>query len=887
MNKTGEMLQSKIVWIIPERKVTIQVAVSRPIIMQNSSSVPPKDQGDVSKPTSPVEKQRAQQTPASPGKTVRTGDTHIPPGTGQSRKSLQSKSQFRTIAPKIAPRVLTSRVLSCHSPSLSDQGALRPSLSPKPLGMPPQNYALMQVAGQEGTFSLVALPPVASTHPIQKPRMPENLKLPIPRYQPLKSNIGPRKKPRLSSPESGCSTPPTYTQMCPQMSPCPPAHPGLPQKPSPCKQMPSPGHTPMGASTAALAEGDLKLPVTTSCRDPNPPATSSLPTPVEPSAEQSLSDGSGKANCTSKKIPSKPSAAAGGKLKEQTDHAKATASLSPAFRTSSAVQLISSVPKGKLPISPYTRVQTTEVYKTESDANTAGVSLPGYRADCDKRSSIIESFNAALKLASKTPVSPMSKQTLCGSAFCSVTKPDLNHKTKLNVGAAKRKGRKRNLPDEILAFQGKRRKCIINKCRDGKERAKNNLQESKDQKSGALKKYRNIMPKPVILMSALPSLASPAATLQSQAPSSLEQDIMLHNSVASKCLSCKQNDSPLPKPSSAFRNGFCGIKKPWHRCQVCNHHFQFKQHLRDHMNTHTNRRPYSCRICRKAYVRSGSLSTHMELHHGENHLKKRVCCEFCAKVFGHVRVYFGHLKEVHRVVISTEPAPSELQPGDVPKSRDRDTGERGTEGLERENKSHLEEDFLLNQGDEVKLQIKCGRCQITAQSFAEIKFHLLYVHGEEIQGRLQEGILPGHRGAQEALAKHAAPDWKQHPERRRQAKPCVSEQDSHTLPEMKRQLYLHHENGAEILKGNAGGQLGTAELGGDPQGPECPSHHTVFLWSHSGFSCLLCSQTLGRREELLLHWERQHNCEDPSRLWAVLNTFSNQGVIEISRETGT
>ncbi|KAM6154188.1 zinc finger protein 438 isoform 2-T2 [Erethizon dorsatum] len=830
--------------------------------MQNSLSVPTKDQGDA----------------------------NIPSGTGQSGKSLQSKSQFRTIAPKIAPKVLTSRVLPCHSPSLSDQGTRGPSMSPKPLGMPTQNYALMQVAGQEGTFSLVALPPVASAQPIQKPQMPENLKLPIPRYQPLRSSKGLRKKPSLSSPESGCSKPLAHTHMCPQMSRSPPAHHELPQKPSPCKQMPSPDQAIVGASTTALAEGsgheDLTPPVTNSCRDPNPPATPALSTPVEPSAKQSLSHSSGKASHTSKKVPSEPSAVAGGKLKEQTDHTKAMTSLSPAI-FGSAVQLISSVPKGKLPILPYTRMQTTEVCKTESDANTADFPLPGYRTDNDRRSSIIENFNAATKMASKTSVPPIPKQILCGSAFCPVTKTDLNHKTKLNIGAAKRRGRKRKVPDEILAFQGKRKKCIINKCRDGKERAKNNLQESKDQKPGALKKYRSIMPKPVIVMSALPPLASPAATLQSQTPSSLGQDSLLNNSGTSKCLSCKQNDSPFPKPSSVFRNGFSGVKKPWHRCQVCNHHFQFKQHLRDHMNTHTNRRPYSCRICRKAYVRSGSLSAHMKLHHGENRLKKLVCCEFCAKVFGHVRVYFGHLKEVHRVVISTEPTPSEPQPEDMLKSRDRDASEQGTEGaLEQENKSSLEEDFLLNQADEVKLQIKCSRCQITAQSFAEIKFHLLCVHGEEIQGRLQEGILPGNRGAQEALAKHTGPDWKQHPERRKQVKPCASEEDSRALPKMKRQLRLHHENDVEILKASEGGQLGTKEPREDLQGPECGSHHTVFLWSHSGFSCLLCAQTLGRKEELFLHWESHHNCEDPSRLWAILSTFSNQGVIEISRETG-
>lgn len=202
--------------------------------------------------------------------------------------------------------------------------------------------------------------------------------------------------------------------------------------------------------------------------------------------------------------------------------------------------------------------------------------------------------------------------------------------------------------------------------------------------------------------------------------------------------------------------------------------------------------------------------------------------------------------------------------------------------LFRENKSSLEEDFLLTQADEVKLQIKCGRCQITAQSFAEIKFHLLYVHGEEIQGRLQEGILPSKRGAQRALTRHTAPDWKQH---QNQVKPCASEENCHTHPKKKRQLCLHRENDVEILKASDGGQLGTERLKEDPQDSGCGSRHTVFLWSHSGFSCLLCAQTLGRKEELFLHWESHHNCEDPSRLWAILSTFSNQGVIEISRET--
>ncbi|XP_003903564.1 zinc finger protein 438 isoform X2 [Papio anubis] len=826
--------------------------------MQNSLAVPPKDEGE----------------------------SNIPSGTIQSRKGLQNKSQFRTIAPKIVPKVLTSRMLPCHSPSRSDQVNLGPSINSKPLGMSTQNYALMQVAGQEGTFSLVALPHVASAQPIQKPRMslPENLKLPIPRYQPPRNSKGSRKKPILIFPKSGCSKAPAQTQMCPQVSPSPPHHPELLYKPSPFEEVPSLEQAPASIGTAALTNGsdhgDLRPPVTNTHGNLNPPATPASSTPDGP-AKQDLTGLSGKPHFVSKVTSSKPSAVASEKFKERVDLAKTITSLSPTI-LGNAVPLISSVPKGKLPIPPYSRMKTMEVYKIKSDASIAGFSSPGPKADCDKISSTTEGFNAATKVASKLPVPQVSQQSPCESAFCPPTKLDLNHKTKLNSGTAKRKGRKRKVPDEILAFQGKRRKCVINKCRDGKERVKNDPQEFRDQKLGTLKKYRSIMPKPIMVIPTLTPLASPA-TLQSQMLGGLGQDVSLNNSLTPKYLGCKQDNSSSPKPSSMFRSGFSGIKKPWHRCHVCNHHFQFKQHLRDHMNTHTNRRPYSCRICRKSYVRPGSLSTHMKLHHGENRLKKLMCCEFCAKVFGHVRVYFGHLKEVHRVVISTEPAASELQPGDIPKNRDMSV--RGTEGsLERENKFNLEEDFLLNQADEVKLQIKCGRCQITAQSFAEIKFHLLYVHGEEIQGRLQEGTFPGSKGTQEELVQHASPDWKRHPERGKPEKLHSSEEDSHACPRLKRQLHLHHQNGMEMLMENEGPQSGTNKPRETCQGPECPGLHTVVLWSHSGFNCLLCAEMLGRKEDLLRHWKHQHNCEDPSKLWVVLNTVSNQGVIELSSE---
>lgn len=797
--------------------------------MRNSSLVPPKDQDE----------------------------SNIPSGTAQSGKSLQNKSQFRTIAPKIVPKVLTSRVLPCPS-SLSDQRSL--ALSSKPLGIPTQNYALMQVAGQEGTFSLFALPNVASTQPIQKPRMSlhENLKLPIPRYQPP-SNKGLRKKQDLSPRKSSWNERPGPVQTC-QISPSPQAHPEPPHKTSPLKQMPTLNSSSTIKTTTltnSIGQGDSNPLVTSSCGDLKLPTIPACAT-EDSSSPQSLPAIMQKADCTRKEVPTKP-AVAGEELKDR---------VAPAHTVfSSVVQLVSLVPKGKLPILPFSRVIATEVGKVESDVDNAKLSSSGCRANCDERLPITERFDAATTMPSKVTALHGSKQNACESAFSPVTKLDLSHKVKPSSGAVKRKGRKWKVPDEILALQGKRRKYIIGMCGDGVERGRNSPQEPRDQKPKATsRKYRSIMPKPVIVMSALAPLESPAAALQSQAPSSLGQDALLNNALPPKCLVSKQSDSPAPKFSSGLRNGVSGIKKPWHMCPICNHHFQFKHHLLDHMNTHTNRRPYSCGICRKAYVRPGSLSAHMKLHHGENRPRKLVCCEFCAKVFGHVRVYFGHLKEVHRVVISTEPSSSEQQPGDTSRNKDRDTYVQRPDGpLERETKSSLEEDFLLNQAGKVKLQIRCARCQITAQSFAEIKFHLLHVHGEEIQGRLQEVILPGSRVG--------LPHQKQHPERRKQAKPWASVEDSLACPKVKRQPPCH-QNREEAQAGSEGGQWGMSS----------PQHPTKLLWSHSGFNCLLCAKMLGRKEDLLLHWVRQHNCEDPARLWAILGAISNQGAPEFLSE---
>ncbi|XP_074049189.1 zinc finger protein 438 isoform X2 [Macrotis lagotis] len=848
-------------WGRSRRKTTFR---GKDNAMENSLLVPPKDQDEAK----------------------------ISPWTTQTGKTLQNKIQFRTIAPKITPKVLTSPVLPYQSPSLSDQVHPISSSNSRPLVVPPQNYALMQVAGQEGTFSLVALPqvtPTVTTQPIQKPKLslPKNLKLPIPRYQPTRNKKVPEVETIPNSSVSVIRKVPANTQTCAQPSPSIANHSELQTNIDSSEHVILIDQVPTEITvTALLDEG--------SCAESGPPLANKpeagdtviIPKPWVPKETSAELGRAAKVDLGTKTV-TRESALSGEKIKEgAADSARAITVLSPAI-LGNTVQLMPTAPKGKLPILPYSRMKAAMFCKTKPHTNVMGPASSWHRSDCDKVASFAKTFNVSNKASEKlfaVSLTQASKPMPCEDAFRSTSKVELDNKKKLNGGTAKRRGRKRKIPDEILAFQTKKRKCILDTCRDGKERVKTDSQELRDRKTGAVKKYRNIMPKPVIVMQAVAPLTPPAPLLQAKSPEGLERDSLLNNSLTNKFLISKQSDSTSTKPGTVCKNGFSAIKKPWHKCHICNHHFQFKHHLQDHMNTHTNRRPYSCRICRKAYVHSGSLSTHMKLHHGESRLKKLMYCEFCAKVFGHIRVYFGHLKEVHRVVINTEPSSGELPQGKGPKNRE--MGIRGAEEAgERENKSNLEETFFPGQPSEVKLDIKCGRCQVTAQSFSEMKFHLLYVHGEDIQGKLKEGILPGSKGTQEEVVKRAAHFWKQHSERRSLVRRDALEEELYAFPiQLKREIYLLHQKNLDILTKNEEVPPGASEPGKALPSPDGAMPSKIQLWSSLGFNCLLCKQILERKEELFLHWEQQHNCEDPSVLWALLSALSSQGVIEFSNE---
>ncbi|XP_074918348.1 zinc finger protein 438 isoform X2 [Chelonoidis abingdonii] len=854
-------------------------------------------------------------------------------------KGFQNKSQFRTIAPKMVPKVITSGVVSCLPPVLPEQTNSISSASSKPLIMPTQNYTLMQVAGCEGTFSLVALPhitPALAAQRIQQSNVspPENLKLPIPRYQSVKNKLLIDKKTIQTSSSSAhnkiSSKVQTSTQtpaMTTSTGDLPDAHSTtdklfidkktiqtsssrthnkIPSKVQISSQTPA-----MTTSTGDLPEvhsitdsseqvilidhGSTEITVGTLLSENNCVESGSPLLNKTETAEDSISGPSVIKECLSKPVnPSNPvkmslhsmkstveatkgSLITSEKLKEKlVNSANSVTVLSPAI-FGNEVQLTQSAPKGKLPILPYSRMKNAMFCKSKQNSNTVAASTPGRRPECEKIPPLVKTFNVSTRVYDKLlaiSFAQISKQAPRENTFSPVTKLDVDNLKKLNGVASKRRGRKRRTPDDILAFQTKRRKCIINKFREGKERVK---VESKGSRAESVKKYRSIRPKPVV-MQALAPLTS-AAIIETQTPDCIEQDIFLNDALPNKYLSCKQSGGTPAKQSDLCRNLFSAISKPWHKCHVCNYNFQFKHHLQDHMNTHTNRRPYSCRICLKAYVHSGSLSTHMKLHHNEGRLKKLVCCEFCAKVFGHARVYFGHLKEVHRVVISIEPSTGEQQLQDALKNRDINI-KGAEETVERGNKCNFED--LFQSQAEVKLQIKCGRCQFTAQSFAEMKFHLLCFHGEELPGRIKEGILQGGKGAQEELIKHAAHFWKQRKERRNPVKRGTCEEEFYAFPKLKRQIYLHQNNFDTLTKSEVI-PSSNSEPGKELQNFGCATQNKkIQIWCKADYNCILCKQVFGRKEGLFSHWQNHHNCEDPSVLWTIFNSFSKEGVIELS-----
>lgn len=732
---------------------------------------------------------------------MKTQDYRPSPVKSQTQSDVRPQSQmkglqFRSIAPKAPAMVPSSAVLSCQPPSALPEAST--AVSPKSILVPAQNYALMQVAGQEGTFSLVALPQTQQQQPIQK-----NLKLPIPRYQPVRSKSTPE-KPSSKTQSPAKVLAPTRTQ---------PSAVKLEQSSdSPSEQL-------VMIDAAASSEICVAPLLSNSQTDQKveQQSVASLPNNLHyPSGASKTALVTPVNNISPVKTPIDVPVSSG----------SAITVLSPTI-FSKAVQIIPSPPKGKLPILPYAKVKNSLL----APASLASAPL-------------LEQTVSRAKNRLKSPLGSQAKTTDSKSEKLQ----DPNN-TQFKKPPGKKRGRKRKTIEDVLAFEARKRRSLSFFRRRAPEKPSVGVQSSASQEKllDISKKYRSIRPKPVLVMeTTIPQLV-PLPSLSTSEKHDLGQQLSGNPLGAPHRSSQSTDHHSVVDGESGGAVVYTGSRS-LHRCPTCSRCFQFKHHLQSHMNSHSNLRPYVCPVCRKAYAHSGSLSTHMKLHHAESRPRKSLCCEFCEKSFGYVGVYFSHLREVHKVILTVEPSISQHEedmPIDKSLEADKPTSERI---------------------DPVELQIKCGRCQDVTPTFADMKLHLLYVHGEEVQVRLRDGSMRGGREAEDELVKHAAHYWRQLNEKRNLVHCDTRDEELFSFPKFKPHLYSHHHGGKDRQDTEE-----DEEMVGKEEHALRGFGKVVTLRVGTHFNCILCSKVFNKKQDVMEHWRTQHNCENPSLLWDVLD----------------
>ncbi|XP_028170679.1 protein krueppel-like [Ostrinia furnacalis] len=69
-------------------------------------------------------------------------------------------------------------------------------------------------------------------------------------------------------------------------------------------------------------------------------------------------------------------------------------------------------------------------------------------------------------------------------------------------------------------------------------------------------------------------------------------------------------------------------KKPY-KCEQCAKAFTLQRNLKEHMTTHVELEEFHCTVCKRGFKSPRYLSRHMETHFGE----KKYACGFCGRKF--------------------------------------------------------------------------------------------------------------------------------------------------------------------------------------------------------------------------------------------------------------
>lgn len=528
----------------------------------------------------------------------------------------------------------------------------------KSIIVPTQNYALMQIAGQDGTFSLVALPPSVSSQSAQQQptqSLQKNLKLPIPRYQPMRKK-GTSDKVKSPTPSAKVPVALNVAEAAQSAS-------------SVMKNKTESKHTkttqglkeeaseklividPVSSDVSVRSQlpehsvlhpgGHLERPPDVSEQPAAPGLRPHLQFPT--TAIKGSPGKYGEEGKTAVRLcQSKPASA---------HPPNSFTVLSPAI-FGNAIQIIPSPLSTKLPILPYSKMKSALLPAAPTATSSQEKKLLSHQAG---HKSPTKHSSMSLETADSVDHAQMPKSSPEPRAR---TAPVPEQGT-LHKAPSKKRGRKRKTIEDILAFEARKKRSLSFFRRRIPEKPV--VPSSKQKEVDISKKYRSIRPKPLLLMEAVPQLVS----LPTTASDSQEQELTLHSLPAT--VTSKVPDCP-PVPDSLLLRGAPQPRaspgsRPAQRGPSCTRCSQCQRPLQSHISSHA--RPHVCPVCRKAYAHAGSLSTHVKLQHREVRPRRAFCCQFCQKAFGYVGVYFSHLREVHKVLLTVEPSVSHHEDGAV------------------------------------------------------------------------------------------------------------------------------------------------------------------------------------------------------------------------------
>lgn len=121
--------------------------------------------------------------------------------------------------------------------------------------------------------------------------------------------------------------------------------------------------------------------------------------------------------------------------------------------------------------------------------------------------------------------------------------------------------------------------------------------------------------------------------------SSRSRHMKIHNTRSISDVPCKYCEKNCTC-SSAVENK----KRATFECGVCKKQLSTKRGLKDHMNIHTGKTPYKCKVCGKCFKHQSDHSMHMAIHDNMRPLMK---CSSCDKTFYQRSALNQHILLVH------------------------------------------------------------------------------------------------------------------------------------------------------------------------------------------------------------------------------------------------